>query len=157
MKIKFVSGGQTGVDRAALDCAREADIPCGGWCPAGRMAEDGVIPPTYPLQEIPNGSYRDRTWQNVIDSDGTLIIYSGRISGGTAETITAAHEHHKPLLLINAADERPSNAAIQLHDFVNKQKLSCLNVAGPRASQWPEGYAFTLAILHAFYKLMSDD
>src|SRR6266571_9073801 len=80
---KIVSGGQTGVDRAALDVALELGIPCGGWCPRGRRAEDGIIPERYPLIETPTTAYPQRTERNVRDSDGTLVLTVGRADGGT--------------------------------------------------------------------------
>ena len=73
--FKIVSGGQSGVDRAALDFALENKIPCGGWCPKGRLAEDGRIHHRYPLRETSSTDYRVRTQANVEDSDGTLILY----------------------------------------------------------------------------------
>jgi hypothetical protein len=74
---KIISGGQTGVDRGALDAALEASFPCGGWCPKGRKAEDGPIPARYPLKEMDGPAYRLRTERNVRDSDGTLILFFG--------------------------------------------------------------------------------
>src|SRR5438876_1977372 len=83
---KIISGGQTGVDRAALDVALELGIPCGGWCPQGRRAEDGVIPARYPLRETPWWGYPQRTEWNVRDSDGTLILAEGEPDRGTVLT-----------------------------------------------------------------------
>ncbi len=152
MNIKIVSGGQTGVDRAALDFARNAHLPCGGWCPPDRRAEDGIIPADYPLREMPEGGYRERTWKNVIDSDGTLVIYEGTISGGTAETVRAVQKHQKPLLQIDAAHSNPSDAAISLDAFIQKHRICCLNVAGPRTSQWEKGYIYTIKLLRTFLR-----
>ena len=147
MNIKIVSGGQTGVDRAALDFARDANIPSGGWCPPGRLAEDGIIPTDYPLQEMPEGGYQERTWKNVIESDGTLIIYSRNVSGGTAETFQAAKANRKPFCLIDAARMSPEKAATKLTAFMHRHDITCLNVAGPRSSQWSNGYTYTRALL----------
>ena len=72
--MEIVSGGQTGVDRAALDAALALGMRCGGWCPAGRWAEDGPIDPRYPLRETPSGDPAQRTEWNVRDSDATLIL-----------------------------------------------------------------------------------
>ena len=78
MFTKIISGGQTGVDRAALDVALELGLPCGGWCPRGRRAEDGPIDPRYPLTETPWDGYPQRTEWNVRDADGTLILTPAR-------------------------------------------------------------------------------
>jgi putative molybdenum carrier protein len=72
--IKIVSGGQTGADRAALDWALARGVPCGGWCPKGRKAEDGPIDLKYPLKETPSSSYLQRTEWNVRDSDATVVF-----------------------------------------------------------------------------------
>src|SRR5262249_25460405 len=101
MFVKIVSGGQTGVDRAALDFALEHGIPCGGWCPQGRLAEDGVIPERYPLQETPWDGYPQRTEWNVRDADGTLILTRGEPDGGTAYTERVAGERKKPCLVVD--------------------------------------------------------
>ncbi|MFQ5587063.1 MAG: putative molybdenum carrier protein, partial [Thermodesulfobacteriota bacterium] len=94
----IVSGGQTGVDRAALDVALELGIRCGGWCPKGRLAEDGVIDSRYHLDETGSKSYSQRTEWNVRDSDGTLILTVEEPTGGTALTIRAAEELGKPCI-----------------------------------------------------------
>ena len=97
---KIVSGGQTGVDRAALDWALENDIPHGGWCPRGRRAEDGRLHHRYALRETDSSDYSQRTKKNVEDTDGTLIINSGDLSGGTAKTASYARSVHKPLMIV---------------------------------------------------------
>src|SRR5437660_8982603 len=100
MFTKLISGGQTGVDRAALDVAIELGLPCGGWCPKGRRAEDGRIPGRYPLKETPSWVYPQRTEWNIRDSDGTLVLTLSRATGGTALTIHLAKSMRKPVLII---------------------------------------------------------
>ena len=85
--LKIISGGQTGVDRAALDMALQHGIACGGWCPEARRAEDGIIPEKYPLEVLAGGDYKARTRKNVQESDGTVIIYFGELRGGTKQTL----------------------------------------------------------------------
>src|SRR5215472_17958492 len=131
--LTIVSGGQTGVDRAALDAALSLGYPCGGWCPAGRLAEDGPIPARYPVTELAGADYPARTRQNVIDSDGTLVVTYGPPSGGTARTIQFCQQHHRPLLVIDAARTDPERAAQDARRFLAEQKVQRLNVAGPRA------------------------
>jgi hypothetical protein len=130
-RIKIVSGGQTGVDRAALDVAMELGLECGGWCPKGRLAEDGVIPHHYPLRETKTASSAERTGKNVEDSDGTLIITRGEPTGGTALTVRIAEELQKPLLVLDL-DSDPSSLAVR--EWISVHNIQTLNVAGPRAS-----------------------
>ena len=142
---KIVSGGQAGVDRGALDAALEAGFPCGGWAPKGRTAEDGRIPARYPLQELAGAGYEERTLQNVLDSDGTAILHSGTLRGGTRQTMLHCVEHGKPFELVDATRTAPRDAALKLAGFVERNRLSILNVAGPRASKWREGYPYAHA------------
>lgn len=137
MLRKIVSGGQTGVDRGALDAALEAGFPCGGWCPKGRKAEDGGIPDRYPLTELPGADYRQRTRQNVVDSDGTLVVCLGEPSGGTLETVRFARHLGKPLLVVVGAQTVAPALARRAADFVAANSIAVLNVAGPRESGWP--------------------
>jgi hypothetical protein len=134
---KIVSGGQTGVDRGALDAALAAKFSCGGWCPAGRIAEDGPIAARYPLVELPGGGYEERTLKNVLDSDGTAILYHGELEGGTRLTAEYCQQHGKPCELLNAARLSPDEAAREIIAFIAGRDIGVLNVAGPRASKWP--------------------
>ncbi len=129
-----VSGGQTGVDRAALDVALELGIPADGWCPKGRRAEDGAIPPYYPLREADSPDYAQRTRLNVRDSDGTLILHRGALSGGTALTLRFARELDKPVLTVDL-DRPPASEAV--HEWLCRHHIRTLNVAGPRESGSP--------------------
>ncbi len=132
---KIVSGGQTGVDRAALDVALKLGISSGGWCPQGRLAEDGPIDERYPLQETTSEDYSQRTKHNVRDSDGTLILTVGKPTRGTALTKTHAEIIGKPCLVIDL-DQKPNAATV--HDWIQTYSIQILNVAGPRSSQQPK-------------------
>jgi hypothetical protein len=140
--VKIISGGQTGVDRAALDVALKHGIDAGGSCPAGRLDEFGRIPDRYPLKEVENGGFTERTLQNVKDSDGTVIVYSDKLSGGTEQTVRFCIEQRRPRLLIDASKIPIEEAAKLIADFVREKQIDILNVAGPRESEWPEGYEY---------------
>jgi hypothetical protein len=131
---QIVSGGQTGVDRAALDVAIAVGLPHGGWCPRGRVAEDGPIPSDYQLRETESADYPVRTEQNILDSDGTLILYCGRLFGGTELTRRLARKHGKPYMLVDLEkDTRPADAV----GWMRENSIRVLNVAGPRESSFP--------------------
>jgi hypothetical protein len=135
--LKIVSGGQSGVDRAALDVALELGVPCGGWCPRGRVAEDGRIARRYPLRETPSASYGQRTRWNVRDSDATLILNLGHLSGGTRLTVEIAATLGRPWRLVDLAD--PPTADM-LAGWIRARAVEVLNVAGPRESGRPGAY-----------------
>jgi Circularly permutated YpsA SLOG family len=148
--VKIISGGQTGVDRAALDVALKNGIDCGGWCPAGRLDEFGKIPDQYPVCELKHGGFTERTLQNVKDADCTVIIYPGKLSGGTEQTVRFCLEQQRPHQLLDASKIPAEEAARSIADFVRNQKIDILNVAGPRESEWPEGYGYAFRVLEAF-------
>ena len=140
----IVSGGQTGVDRAALDAALDVGIDCGGWCPHGRRAEDGVIPARYPVHETAAADYQTRTRRNVRDSDGTLILNRGPLQGGPALTARVTGRYAKPCLIVEldgTADPRTATLWIEEHH------IRVLNVAGPRESKRPGIHALALRYL----------
>jgi hypothetical protein len=139
---KIISGGQTGVDRGALDAALAANFPAGGWCSADRRAEDGPIPSRYPLMSLERGGYRARTRQNVMDSNATVILAPGQLTGGTLLTLVLCRQQGKPVLVIDAAHTTESEAAPQIADFVEQCSIRTLNVAGPRASGWAQGHEY---------------
>jgi predicted Rossmann fold nucleotide-binding protein DprA/Smf involved in DNA uptake len=146
-RVKIVSGGQTGVDRGALDAALAAGSPCGGWCPAGRRAEDGPIATKYPLNETASEQYRVRTRQNVIDSDATLVIYFGALEGGTACTVEYCRELRKPCYALDGEYYAPAQAARLIAQFIAEHAIATLNVAGPRASKQAQAQRYTQAAL----------
>lgn len=134
MLRKIISGGQTGVDRAALDVALEHGIDCGGWCPQGRKAEDGPIPERYPLQETPWDGYPQRTEWNVRDSDGTLILTRGEPDRGTALTVCLAQEKKKSCLVVDLAEGVDVES---IRGWLEENHIETLNIAGPRESSAP--------------------
>jgi hypothetical protein len=151
--MKVVSGGQTGVDRAALDAALAAGLPAGGWCPRGRRAEDGPIPDRYPLRETPAAEYRVRTEWNVRDSDGTLILTEGPLTGGTLATAEFARDwYRRPLLVL---DLGASPDATTVLDWIAAQRIEVLNVAGPRESKCPGIHGGAKAFLAVVFRELS--
>ena len=187
--LKVISGGQTGVDRGALDAALALEVECGGWCPAGRLAEDGTIPKRYPVLELPNSGYAERTARNVADSNGTLIISNGEPIGGTRETVDRCIEMGKPFLVIDcvrlsiresieaatefvkglssradardlsvgqAISERSRGFSVRAGLALSARLgMTVVNVAGPRASQWPEGHETAQQIASGVLGLLS--
>lgn len=150
---KIVSGGQTGVDRAALDTALALDISCGGWCPLGRKAEDGALASHYPLNETPTGDYAQRTEWNVRDSDGTLVILCGEPEGGTKLTIDLAKQYGKPCCIVSIHD---GNWLKKVQSWLAQHRIRTLNVAGPRESKCPGIYQRALAMLRELLSLDGD-
>jgi hypothetical protein len=148
-QMKIVSGGQTGVDRAALDFAIRQGFEHGGWCPRGRLAEDGVIPTIYRLRETDSADYEERTEKNVLDSDATLIVTREKeLSGGSAFTKTCAEQHGRRLLVVYERQGLTQGASA-LSKFVKQNQLRTLNVAGPRESQAPGLGKFVRELLGA--------
>ena len=141
---KIVSGGQTGADRGALDWAIASGVPHGGWCPAGRRVEDGVIAKRYGLTETPSRRYEQRTKWNVRDSDGTLIIsLRPQLEGGSKTTFELAQRAGKPCLHLHAG-----NASVSaIRAFVERHAIRVLNVAGPRESREPGIRKFVVGLL----------
>lgn len=154
MTITIVSGGQTGVDRGALDAGLKISVPVTGWCPADRMAEDGRLPDKYPLKELVEGGYQARTLKNVLDSDGTAIIFFGELEGGTRRTASFCRNEEKPYLLVDAVDFPPEDAAVMIRDFIMERGIEVLNVAGPRHSKQPKAYMFSFKTISHLLELL---
>ena len=136
------------MDRAALDVALRLGIPCGGWCPAGRLAEDGAIPESYPLKCTPTDEYAQRTEWNVRDSDGTLVLTWGQPTGGTAFTIDCARRLGKPYCVVDLARQADVEEA---QGWIAREGVRVLNVAGPRESTYPGAYEGALALLDRLF------
>ncbi len=149
MVTKIVSGGQTGVDRAALDVALERGLSCGGWCPQGRRAEDGRIDPRYPLQETPWDGYPQRTEWNVRDSDGTLILTYGEADRGTVLTVELVQRKKKPYLIVDIAGEVDVKV---IRAWAEANGVRVLNVAGPREGSSPGIYDRAAEVLRRLFQ-----
>jgi hypothetical protein len=147
--LRIVSGGQTGVDRAALDVGLALGLTVGGWCPQGRRAEDGRIPDRYPLVETPERNYQTRTRSNVEDADGTLILNQGPLDGGTALTVDDARQGGKPCWVV-ALETGIEPAAFRA--WLAAHHITVLNVAGPRESKQPGVYAAACRLLETLLR-----
>jgi hypothetical protein len=147
--VRIISGGQTGADRAALDAAIRLGLDQGGWVPRGRKAEDGPLPRRYRLRETPSDNYRERTEQNIVDSEGTLILSFGALTGGSALTESLALRHDRPCLTIDLEEVPQPDAVVAVERWLTRYAIRTLNVAGPRASHEPRIYDAVLALLLA--------
>lgn len=145
--FRVVTGGQTGVDRAGLDSALDGGIPCGGWCPAGRAAEDGPIPAHYPLTETPEPDPAFRTRRNVADADGTLVIVLRYPDKGTRAAIAAARRLGRPCLTVDLSEIDDAAACAQVSGWIAREHIRILNIAGPRESSAPGIYAHARTFL----------
>jgi hypothetical protein len=142
--MRIVSGGQTGVDRAALEVALARGLVCGGWCPRRRRAEDGAIDARFPLRETPSPDYSERTAWNVRDSDATLILVRGPLRGGTARTSDCARTLGRPHRIVDLSADPDADG---VRTWLAEHRVSALNVAGPRESQSPGIGALARAFL----------
>lgn len=150
---KIVSGGQTGADQAALDAAIKLGIPHGGWIPKGRLTETGTLPDKYKLTEMPDTSYASRTEQNVIDSNGTVIISHGPLSEGSEFTRQMAVKHQRPWLHIDLDQTPAFKSAALISSWIDKNNIEILNVAGPRASKDSQIYFAVAKLIESVYYL----
>ncbi len=153
MSLTIISGGQAGVDRGALDVALALGLPCGGFCPLNRLAEDGPIPERYPLTESLSPHYIVRTVQNLLTTDATVIFHEGALTGGTLQTARYCELHGKPLLQCDAAAMPSAAAVAALRAFIDLQRVERLNVAGPRLSQSAAAATFTTEVLTLAFRV----
>ena len=153
MLLKIISGGQTGVDRAALDAAIEMDIEYGGWIPKGRLTEKGPLPENYVMRETESADYAERTARNIKSADATLIISRGQLTGGSALTLRLARELRRPWLHVDLEKQAAFQSAIEISKWINAEQIETLNVAGPRASKDPQIYSKARKLLETVFHL----
>ena len=149
MLKRIVSGGQTGVDRAALDVAalpNKLGISVGGYCPKGRIAEDGIIADKYPLTETTTSAYAQRTDWNVKHSDGTLLLSRGKLTKGSALTLNFAKQRQKPFFIVDLSQDT-TNIHLDIISWLAKNNIGVLNIAGSRESTSPGIYTQAYKLL----------
>lgn len=145
---KVVSGGQTGADRGGLDAAVELGLETGGWIPKGRLAEDGQVPESYSkLRETDSPDYSERTGMNVRDSDCTVIVSRGTLTGGSLLTLQIAERMEKPVIHIDLDSVSVEESAQDLRCWLERLGCRTVNIAGPRASSDPEIYGSVKSLL----------
>lgn len=152
-RLRVITGGQTGVDRGALDAARAAGLLSGGWCPRGRRAEDGRIPAKYPLQELPGG-YANRTRANVVHSDATLVLHVGRLSGGTQLALNWARRLRRPVRVVDLSQPDADRMWRGVARWILSRAFHSLHVAGPRESEAPGAAAEARRWLRPLFRAM---
>ena len=153
MIIKIISDGQTGVGRAALDTAIKLDIPYSGSIPKDRKTEDGSLPDTYILNEMPTFSYAKSAKLNIVDSDGTLFISNGQLTATSRITFKLAEKYHGLYLHIDLNETPAFQAGMVITSWITKNDIQVLHVTGPWASEDPKIYETTLYILESVYYL----
>ncbi|WP_245695024.1 putative molybdenum carrier protein [Desulforhopalus singaporensis] len=149
---KIISGHQTGADIAAIDAAMAHDFPCGGWIGRGRLTEAGPLDERYVVNEMLTGGYPERTKQNVLYSDATVVFTHGLLTGGSAQTGKFADELEKPWLHIDLAQSGPFESIRMIADFINDHNVKTLNVAGKSASNDSRIYDAVYRIIDGFLK-----
>jgi hypothetical protein len=147
MLKKIISGGQVGADQAALDAAIKCNFPHGGWIQKGRKTKSGILPDKYELEEMSVAGYKERIEQNVKDSDGTVIISHGNLTGGADYSMKMTERHKRPTLHIDLEETSAFIAASQINTWVIDNNIEVLNVTGSRASEDPDIYRNTMYIL----------
>ena len=153
MLLKIISGGQIGAEQAALDVAIKLGFPHGGWIQKGRKTESWILAEKYKLEEMATASFKGRIEQNVINSDGTLILSHGTLSGAADYSRKMAEKHDRPCLHIDLNDTPANVSAIRVNAWTIKNNVEILNVTGSRASEDPEIYVATIEVLEKAYDL----
>jgi len=144
---KIVSGGQIGADQAALDVAIKLGVPHGGWIQKGRKTQRGILPEKYQLKEMPIAGFKERIEQNVIHSDGTVIISHGELTGGADYSQKMAKEQKRPCLHIDLNETSVDMAGSKINTWIIENEIEVLNVTGLRTSEDAKIYKETMVIV----------
>ncbi len=155
-KIRIISGGQTGSDRGALMAALDRGIPCGGWCPADRQDERGVIPAIFPVRPLAGADPAKRTVRNALESDATCIVRFRELDEGSKLAAAACRRENKPYLYLDAHELEVEEAAQELRRFVREHQITTLNISGPRASGHPAAESWTRRVVRTFLMAWQD-
>jgi len=147
MLKKIISGGQIGADQGALDAAIKYNFPHGGWIQKGRKTQLGIVPDKYHLKEMSVSGYKERIEQNVIKSDGTLIISHGDLAGGADYSQKMAEKHDRPCLIIDLNEFPPFLASSKINSWIIESNIETMNVTGSRASEDSDIYRDTFYII----------
>jgi hypothetical protein len=144
---RVVAGGQTGVDRAALDWAITRKIAHSGWCPRGRYAEDGRLDARYRLLEMASESVLAAAERNVAESEGTLIINVGELEGVALAARQFAEQAAKPCLVLQLEGVDLAPLVDGVASWMKSGAFSSLTIAGPQESERPRIYRLTRLFL----------
>lgn len=144
---KIISGGQVGADQGALDAAIKYNFPHGGWIQKVRKTPSGILPDKYKLEEMSTAGYKERIEQNVIGSDGTVIISHGDLTGGADYSMKMTRRHKRPTLHIDLSETPAFIAASKINTWIIENKIEVLNVTGSRTSEDSDIYKDTMYIV----------
>jgi hypothetical protein len=153
MITKIVSDGQTGVGRAALDTAIQLDIPYGGCIPKNRKTEEGPLPNTYILEELPTSSYAKAAKENIVASDGTLFLSNGKLPAFSLITLKLVEKKRAIYLHVDLSETPAFKAGMVIASWVSENNIESLYVTGPKASEDGKIYRAALYILEGVYYL----
>jgi hypothetical protein len=147
MLKKIISGGQPGVEIAALDAAIQLDIPHAGWAYKGRKTDDGVLPGHYNVKGIDNPSYFERLEKNIIECDGVVILTHGQFLIGLKGVRELAEKFKKPCLRLELI-ECPTNQAIStIRKWMNNNEIGVVYFTGPKSTGSPKIYRDVILII----------
>ena len=147
MLKKIISGGQSGVEIAALDAAVEMDIPHAGWAYKRKRTEDGILPEHYNLKTIDVPSLHDRLEKNITDSDGTVILTHGQLIIGSKIIKNLANQHEKPCLYVDLSNCSINHVVSSIRKWVTKNEIEAIYFTGSKPVGKSDIYEETIRII----------